>query len=176
MSNPLYVRPPVAGLGRGDYSHRHGEEADRREAGRRAGPHRPHFRREAVGADRHAGHLLRRLPGTAPQAPRRLRGPDLHRPAVQLQPQLRGLLGREKRAFEDRHASTQAYIDYMRPRCVELARVLKTTGSFYYHCDWHASHYVKVMLDRILGENNFQSEIIWRRTNAKGPRFQVFWV
>jgi DNA modification methylase len=45
---------------------------------------------------------------------------------------------REKRAFEDRHASTQAYIDYMRPRCVELARVLKKTGSFCYHCDWHA--------------------------------------
>ena len=60
---------------------------------------------------------------------------------------------REKRAFEDRHASTQAYLDYMRPRCVELARVLKKTGSFYYHCDWHASHYVKVMLDQILGEN-----------------------
>jgi adenine specific DNA methylase Mod len=27
------------------------------------------------------------------------------------------------------------------------------TGSFYYHCDWHASHYVKVMLDQIFGEN-----------------------
>lgn len=40
------------------------------------------------------------------------------------------------RTFEDRHASTQAYIDYMRPRCVELARVQKKTGSFYYHCDW----------------------------------------
>jgi DNA modification methylase len=51
---------------------------------------------------------------------------------------------KEKRAFEDRHASTQDYIEYMRPRCVELARVLKKTGSFYYHCDWHASHYVKV--------------------------------
>ena len=63
---------------------------------------------------------------------------------------------KEKRAFEDRHASTQAYIDYMRPRCVELARVLKKTGSFYYHCDWHACHYVKVMLDQIFGENNFQ--------------------
>ena len=23
----------------------------------------------------------------------------------------------------------------MRPRCVQLARVLKKTGSFYYHCD-----------------------------------------
>ena len=62
---------------------------------------------------------------------------------------------KEKRAFEDRHESTKAYIDYMRPRCVQLARVLKKTGSFYYHCDWHASHYVKVMLDQILGENNF---------------------
>jgi DNA modification methylase len=60
---------------------------------------------------------------------------------------------KEKRAFDDRHASTQAYIDFMRPRCVELARVLKKTGSFYYHCDWHASHYVKVMLDQIFGNN-----------------------
>ncbi len=73
---------------------------------------------------------------------------------------------KEKRAFEDRHASTQAYIDYMRPRCVELARVLKKTGSFYYHCDWHASHYVKVMLDQIFGENNFKNEIVWKRTTA----------
>ncbi len=59
---------------------------------------------------------------------------------------------KEKRAFEDRHENTKAYIDYLRPRCVQLARVLKKTGSFYYHCDWHASHYVKVMLDQILGE------------------------
>jgi len=73
---------------------------------------------------------------------------------------------KEKRAFEDRHASTQAYIEFMRPRCVELARVLKQTGSFYYHCDWHASHYVKVMLDQIFGENQFQNEIAWRRTGA----------
>ena len=35
---------------------------------------------------------------------------------------------KEKRAFEDRHESTKAYIDFMRPRCVELARVLKAHG------------------------------------------------
>jgi site-specific DNA-methyltransferase (adenine-specific) len=75
---------------------------------------------------------------------------------------------KEKRAFEDRHASTQAYIEFMRPRCVEMARVLKTTGSFYYHCDWHASHYVKVMLDQIFGENCFRCEIVWKRTFAHG--------
>lgn len=77
-----------------------------------------------------------------------------------------GEMRREKRAFEDRHASTQAYIDYMRPRCVELHRVLKKTGSFYYHCDWHASHYVKVMLDQIFDEASFINEIIWKRQSA----------
>jgi DNA modification methylase len=81
---------------------------------------------------------------------------------------------KEKRSFEDRHESTAAYIDFMRPRCVELARVLKKTGSFYFHCDWHASHYVKVMLDQIFGANQFRSEIVWRRTNAKGLAFTGF--
>jgi DNA modification methylase len=73
---------------------------------------------------------------------------------------------KEKRSFEDRHESTKAYIDFMRPRCLELHRVLKPTGSFYYHCDWHASHYVKVMLDGIFGENYFLNEIIWKRQSA----------
>ena len=72
----------------------------------------------------------------------------------------------EKRSFEDRHASTQAYIEFMRPRCVELARVLKPTGVLYYHCDWHASHYIKIMLDQILGPQNFINEIIWKRQSS----------
>jgi hypothetical protein len=37
---------------------------------------------------------------------------------------------KEKRAFEDRHENTKAYIDYLRPRCVQLARVLKTICCF----------------------------------------------
>jgi DNA modification methylase len=73
---------------------------------------------------------------------------------------------KEKRAFDDRHASTAAYVDFMRPRCVELHRVLKDTGSFYYHCDWHASHYVKVMLDQIFEENQFINEVVWKRQSA----------
>ncbi len=67
----------------------------------------------------------------------------------------------EKRAFEDRFGDAQHYIEWMRPRVLELYRVLKKTGNFYYHCDWHASHYVKIMLDQIFDFNNFQNEIIW---------------
>jgi DNA modification methylase len=73
---------------------------------------------------------------------------------------------REMRAFEDRHESTAAYIDFMRPRCLELARVLKPTGTFYYHCDRHASHYVKVVLDQIFGPAGFINEIIWKRQSS----------
>jgi DNA modification methylase len=80
----------------------------------------------------------------------------------------------EKRAFDDRHESTKAYIEFMRPRCIELARVLKKTGSFYYHCDWHASHYIKVMLDEVFGFQNFRTDITWKRTNAKGHAFKGF--
>ncbi len=81
---------------------------------------------------------------------------------------------KEKRGFEDRHASSQAYIEFMRPRCVELTRLLKPTGSFYFHCDWHASHYVRAMLDQIFGENHFQTEIIWRRNLSKSLAFRGF--
>ena len=59
--------------------------------------------------------------------------------------------------------STQAYLDFMRPRCVELARVLKPTGSFYFHCDWDAKDHVKGMLDQVLGQSNFIDEFMWKR-------------
>jgi len=69
----------------------------------------------------------------------------------------------EKRRFEDRFENVRAYIDYMQPRVEQLYRVLKPTGSFYYHCDWHASHYIKRLLDsdRLFGYTNFLNEIIW---------------
>ena len=72
----------------------------------------------------------------------------------------------EKRAFDDRFGDADAYIAYMRPRVVEMYRVLRKTGSFYYHCDWHASHYVKIMLDQVFGFNHFQNEIIWHYTGG----------
>jgi DNA modification methylase len=59
-----------------------------------------------------------------------------------------------------------AYLVMMAARLVELHRVLKPTGSLYLHCDPTASHYLKLLLDTIFGSNNFQSEIIWKRSTA----------
>jgi len=59
-----------------------------------------------------------------------------------------------------------AYLVMMAPRIVELHRVLKSTGSFYLHCDPTASHYLKVVLDQVFGVKNFRNEITWKRANA----------
>ncbi|NJL20262.1 MAG: site-specific DNA-methyltransferase [Leptolyngbyaceae cyanobacterium SM1_3_5] len=59
-----------------------------------------------------------------------------------------------------------AYLVMMAARLVELHRVLKPTGSLYLHCDPTASHYLKVILDRIFGNENYRNEIIWQRTNV----------
>ncbi len=59
-----------------------------------------------------------------------------------------------------------AYLVMMAARLVELHRVLKPTGSLYLHCDPTASHYLKMILDMILGVGNFQNEIIWKRTSS----------
>jgi DNA modification methylase len=72
----------------------------------------------------------------------------------------------ERRSFEDRHKSVAAYLDFMEPRVRQLYRCLKPTGSFYYHCDPHAGHYIKVMLDGIFGIEQFQNEIVWKRTST----------
>lgn len=57
--------------------------------------------------------------------------------------------------------SMAAYLSMMAVRLVELHRVLKPTGSFYLHCDPTASHYLKLVLDQVLGPGNFRNEIIW---------------
>jgi len=81
----------------------------------------------------------------------------------------------EVRSFKDRWAGgVEHYIGWMEERTKEMHRVLKPTGSMYLHCDWHASHYLKVMMDKVFGENNFQNEIIWhyRRWTNVSTRFQ----
>ena len=62
--------------------------------------------------------------------------------------------------------SMAAYLQYMALRLLEVKRLLKDDGSFYYHCDDNASHYVKTMLDCVFGANHYRNDLIWRRAIA----------
>jgi site-specific DNA-methyltransferase (adenine-specific) len=54
-----------------------------------------------------------------------------------------------------------AYLTYLAQRIIEMYRVLKDTGSIYLHVDPTASHYLKILMDKIFGKNNFRNEIVW---------------
>lgn len=53
------------------------------------------------------------------------------------------------------------YLAFLEPRLVETHRVLKPTGSLYFHIDYREVHYCKILLDLIFGRDCFLNEIIW---------------
>ena len=64
------------------------------------------------------------------------------------------------------------YLVYMTERLVLMKKVLKETGSIYFHCDPTASHYVKIIMDGIFGRENFRNEIAWGyRTGGTSNRW-----
>jgi DNA modification methylase len=77
----------------------------------------------------------------------------------------------EIRSFEDRWSGgIRHYVGWMRERVIEMKRVLKPTGTIYLHCDYHASHYLKVMLDDVFGDGQFRNEIVWCYSGGGIPR------
>jgi adenine-specific DNA-methyltransferase len=61
-----------------------------------------------------------------------------------------------------------SYLSMMRDRLELLKRLLAPTGSIYVHCDWHAGHYIKVLMDEVFGYDNFLSDIKWKRVVSTG--------
>lgn len=60
-----------------------------------------------------------------------------------------------------------SFLTMLRRRLELLKQLLAPTGSIYVHLDWHAVHYVKVLMDEIFGYECFQNEVIWKRTFAR---------
>ncbi len=53
------------------------------------------------------------------------------------------------------------YLTMLALRFLFIKYLLADTGSVWVHLDWHAAHYVKIIMDEIFGEENFINEIIW---------------
>lgn len=58
---------------------------------------------------------------------------------------------------------TVSYLEMLYPRLMLMRDLLSDKGTIYVHIDWHIGHYVKLLLDDILGRNNFINEIIWNK-------------
>jgi site-specific DNA-methyltransferase (adenine-specific) len=73
-------------------------------------------------------------------------------------------------SFDDIWSSDLIYGNFLYERIKLMKELLWETGSIFVHCDQNAQHIIRLILDHIFGENNFQSEIIWtykRWSNSK---------
>ena len=77
--------------------------------------------------------------------------------------------GRNFGEFEDKFDSMSNYAnEFLRPRILEMCRILKDTGNIAVHVEPKNSHYVRFVLDEIFGEKKFRNEIAWKSGgNAK---------
>lgn len=55
----------------------------------------------------------------------------------------------------------EKYLNWMYENLMAIKSVMSPTASIYVHLDYHIGHYVKILLDEVFGESNFQREIIW---------------
>jgi len=62
------------------------------------------------------------------------------------------------------------FLAFLEPRLEEAYRVLKPTGSLYFHIDYREVHYCKVLLDQLFGRESFINEIIWAYDYGGKPR------
>jgi len=64
-------------------------------------------------------------------------------------------------SYLDRWRSLTDYLEFIYERLLLIKRLLKKDGNLFVHLDWHASHYVKVLLDEVFGYEHFRNEIVW---------------
>lgn len=73
-------------------------------------------------------------------------------------------------SYDDLWESHQDYAKFIHDRLAVIHQVLRKDGSIFVHCDTHANHIIRAILDNIFGQDNFRSEIIWsykRWSNSK---------
>ncbi len=65
-------------------------------------------------------------------------------------------------AFDDRfERSLECYVENMTVRILLMKELLAHDGTLWVHLDWHSSHYIRLVLDELMGDRNFVNEIVW---------------
>lgn len=83
----------------------------------------------------------------------------------------------DNNAFEEKQYtdiwSNDEYLQFMYERLILLRELLSNNGSIYVHCDWHKSHYLRIIMDEVFGNDYFKNEVVWyyRRWNIAGSSY-----
>jgi len=74
----------------------------------------------------------------------------------------------EEKAYRDTWGSgLESYLQMMWARLFLVRDLLSDRGSLYLHCDARVSSHLRLMLDQILGRDNFMCQIIWKRSSIR---------
>lgn len=75
------------------------------------------------------------------------------------------IISNDHTSFEEKQYSdiwtNDEYLQFMYERLILCRELLSDDGSIYLHCDWHKSHYLRMLMDEIFGYDNFRNEVIW---------------
>ena len=81
----------------------------------------------------------------------------------------------EQKAYRDTWGrGLDSYLQWSYETALLLRELLSETGSLYVHLDWRVVHYVKTVLDEVLGADRFQNEIVWQRSLPHGNIYYKF--
>ncbi len=64
-------------------------------------------------------------------------------------------------SYSDNWKSKEEYLEFLKNILIGAKELLTDDGVISVHVDRHASHYVRLLLDEVFGENSFINEIIW---------------
>ena len=69
--------------------------------------------------------------------------------------------GRNFAEYQDLKPIRSEIENHYIPRIKEMHRILKPTGSIYLQMDFRITHWIRMILDKIFGYDNFKNTIVW---------------
>lgn len=75
-------------------------------------------------------------------------------------------MGEDFQSFEEKMYgdiwNKEDYLNWMYENLTAIKLIMSENASIYVHLDWHIGHYVKILMDEVFGEENFQNQLIWK--------------
>ena len=63
--------------------------------------------------------------------------------------------------YDNWNRDLSSYLQMLYDRIILFKKILSKTGLIFIHSDWHANHYIRLILDEIFGKKRFVNNIIW---------------